>query len=445
MPALPPSTGDCAEAPILADVSPSSDRPPSVDRLARSLTDSGLPHPLRVEVARAAIAEGDHEHAEARARRRRRQFLQPVINGTGVLLHTNLGRAPVAHTHTATYSNLELDLRTGKRGSRQKAVGDLIAAASGAEAAVVVNNCAGAVLLALAALATGKGVAVSRGELVEIGGGFRIPDVMVQSGARLVEVGTTNRTRLADYQRVVANGDVEVVMHVHRSNYRIEGFTESVPINSLAGLDVPVVADLGSGLLDTACPWLDGPPPSWLNGEPGVRQVLAGGTDLVLFSGDKLLGGPQAGIIAGRQDLVDRCAGHPLARALRPGSLVLEALQNVLLAYLDRRGADIPFWRMATTTLDELERRSRYLEGVSGAKAVRLESVPGGGTMPGVVIPSWGLRLPGDCVGELRDRERPLIARTDGDTTVIDLRTIDPDDDSEVARALAALADGEAP
>src|SRR5690606_12698494 len=197
---------------------------------------------------------------------------------------------------------------------------------------IVVNNGAAAVLLVLAALATGRDVVVSRGELVEIGGGFRVPEVMEQSGARLVEVGTTNRTRLADYKRVVddPDRDTALVLQVHKSHYRIVGFTESVRTSELATLPVPLVCDIGSGLLDAACPWLPEGPRSWLQGEPAARQVLADGAALVTFSGDKLLGGPQAGIIAGRADLVEACARHPLARALRPGSLVLGALQQLL-------------------------------------------------------------------------------------------------------------------
>ncbi len=431
---------------ILAPVSDSAGRPPSVDVLARSIRASGLPHPLLVEIARDAIATGRTNEADVLARRRSRRLLTAVINGTGVLLHTNLGRAPVGLSIEASYSNLEFDLGTGKRGSRHRAVGELIATATGAEAALVVNNCAGAVLLALGALA-GRGgrVAVSRGELVEIGGGFRIPDVMAQSGATMVEVGTTNRTRLADFQRAHADGPLAVALHVHRSNYRIEGFTESVSIAQLASLDTTIVADIGSGLLDATCPWLSTPPPSWLNGEPAARQSLAAGADLVLFSGDKLLGGPQAGIIAGRSELVAACAAHPLARALRPGGLVLSALQTVLLAYLRRDGDAIPFWRLATTPLSELSGRAheiaeqvRARTDTRGLEVIDTASVPGGGTLPGVTIPSIGLSVRGDLTADLRERDRPLIARIDGTRTIVDLRTIDPSDDAEVVEALSA-------
>ena len=411
------------------------------------MSGTGLPHPLLVEIAREAIASGRPQDASDRARLRSRRLLTPVLNGTGVLLHTNLGRAPVAASRDATFTNLELDLATGKRGSRHHAVGDLLATASGAEAAIVVNNCAGAVLLTLAALADkGRRVAVSRGELVEFGGGFRIPDVMAQSGAELVEVGTTNRTRLADYERANAASPLTLALHVHRSNYRIEGFTESVSVSELARLGVTVVSDIGSGLLDAACPWLDGPPPAWLAGEPAARQTLAAGADLVLFSGDKLLGGPQAGVIAGRADLVAACAEHPLARALRPGGLVLGSLQEVLLAYLRRDGDAIPFWRMATLPLSLLRARAEAIiervsaPGLNVVVAVAdTEAVPGGGTLPGVTFPSVGLVIDGDHTVAFRDRPRPLIARIDGHRTLIDLRTVDPHDDPDIADAIAAV------
>ncbi len=415
-------------------------RPPSVDRLARSLASSGLPHPVLVDVARQVIADGRVDDAATEAARVRRRLLHGVINGTGVLLHTNLGRAPVASHTEATATNLEFDLDAGVRGSRQRGIGALLATACGAEAAMVVNNCAGAVLLALAAVAGGRSAAVSRGELVEIGGGFRIPDVMAQSGARLVEVGTTNRTRLADFRAAeAANDDLAAVLSVHRSNYRIVGFTESVSIAELASLETPVIADIGSGLLDAACPWLDGPPPPWLADEPAARQTIAAGADLVLFSGDKLFGGPQAGVIAGRADLVAACGRHPLARALRPGGLVISAMQDTTLAYLDRRGTDIPFWRMATVSLGELRDRADALVARVGdrCEVVPTNAVPGGGTLPGTTIDSIGIRLRGDHSARLRQGERPLICRVDDGATIVDLRTIDPDDDDLVGTLLA--------
>ncbi len=413
-------------------------RPPSVDVLARSLADIGLPHPLLVDAARAAIAERDPDSARSRAVAGARALLGPVLNATGVLLHTNLGRAPFPVAHPAAYTNLEIDLDSGRRGSRRGHAGSLLARAGGAEAALVVNNGAGAVLLVLAALARSRGVVVSRGELVEIGGGFRVPDVMAESGARLVEVGTTNRTRRADYERALAEpgADVALVLKVHRSNYRISGFTEDATVAEVAGLGPPLAVDLGSGLLDASCPWLpDGPPP-WLRDEPAVRQTLGAGAALVVFSGDKLLGGPQAGVIAGRSELVEACARQPLYRALRPGGMVLAALQALALAYLRRDAAAVPFWRMAGAPVAGLRRRA---EGLGVGRVVDCSSVTGGGTLPGVEIPSAGVALDGDRTAALRALAPPVIARVDHGVTICDLRTIEPADDDRLARAIEAV------
>jgi L-seryl-tRNA(Ser) seleniumtransferase len=392
---------------------------------------------MLVEAARAAIDSGDPDQARTIAYGMARRMLRPVINGTGTLLHTNLGRAPMAWEQAATYTNLELDLTTGERGSRMATAPALIARACGAEAALVVNNCASALMLVLAGIAEGKGVVVSRGELVEIGGGFRVPDVMERSGARLIEVGTTNRTRLADFERAVDEhgDDAGVVLQVHQSNYKIVGFTEAPRTAELATLDRPLVADIGSGLLDSRCPWLDGGPPGWLDDEPAARQTLEAGADLITFSGDKLFGGPQAGIIAGRKDLIDVCARHPLARALRPGSLVLGALQTTALAYLEGDGDAIPFWRMAAIPVDTLRARA---EALGVGSPVDLMSTPGGGTLPEVEIASAGVAIDGDHRDRLRNREQPLIARVVKGRTSVDLRTVDPVDDAEVAAALSA-------
>jgi L-seryl-tRNA(Ser) seleniumtransferase len=419
-------------------------RPPSVDSLARSLASTGLPAPLLVDVAREAIAAGDPGSAESRAEVLKRALLQPVVNATGVLLHTNLGRAPLAWSQPAAATNLELDLTTGQRGSRHAHCGRLVARLCGSEAALVVNNNAGAVLLALAALARGREVVVSRGESVEIGGGFRVPEVMEQSGARLVDVGTTNRTRSEDYERAVqqAGADVALILKVHPSNYRIEGFVEEAPIRGLSELGVPVMADLGSGLLDEACPWLPSGPPAWLAGEPGARQTLEAGAEVVTFSGDKLLGGPQAGIVAGRAELVAACSSHPLARALRPGALVLGALQDVLLSYLRRDAATtVPFWRMATVPEDELRRRAEAISSAVGGTAavVPTESLPGAGSLPGTVIPSFGLALDGDRRTELREAKPPIIARVREQRTYLDLRTVEPSYDGHLRATLASL------
>lgn len=423
-----------------------AERPPSVDTLARSLAPSGLPHPICVDIARVAIEAGDVESAAARAREFRRTLLTPVVNATGVLLHTNLGRAPLGHHQDAAAQTVEFDLATGSRGSRQRAVGQLFARLVGAEAAMVVNNNAAAVLLVLAALGAGRDVPVSRGESVEIGGSFRVPDVMEQSGARLVDVGTTNRTRLDDYRRAVDRPglDVAMVLKVHPSNYRVEGFVEDTPVRELATLGVPVVADIGSGLVDATCPWLPGAPPAWLAGEPAALQSLADGAALVTFSGDKLLGGPQAGIIAGRADLVERCMQHPLARALRPGGLVLGSLQETALVYLDKRVVtDIAFWAMVATPVAELRLRAESIVEVvrSAHPAVvagPMESLPGAGSAPGVTMASFGLELDGDLTADLRRFDPPVIARSRDDRTYLDLRSVRASDDAVVAEALLA-------
>ncbi len=420
------------------------ERPPSVDALARSIADSGLPHPILVDIARAAITAGDPASAAARADEFRRTLLSPVINATGVLLHTNLGRAPLAIVHPPRPQTIEFDLATGERGSRQRAVGQLLAKLCGAEDAIVVNNNAAAVLLVLATLAAGRDVAVSRGESVEIGGAFRVPEVLEQSGARLVDVGTTNRTRLSDYQRAVVRpgNDIAVVLKVHPSNYRVDGFVESTPVADLATLGVPLVVDIGSGLMDAGVPWLSGPPPAWLAGEPAAIQTLEAGAALVTFSGDKLLGGPQAGIIAGRRDLVAACAEHPLARALRCGGHVLGALQQVLLSYLARTVVtDIPFWRMVTQPVDTLRERADEIVAAAGVgAATATDSVPGAGSAPGVTIPSYGIVIDGDHLAALRAHATPVVARVREGRTHLDLCSVDSSDDATVIEALAGLA-----
>ncbi|MGI9596846.1 MAG: aminotransferase class V-fold PLP-dependent enzyme, partial [Acidimicrobiales bacterium] len=261
---------------------------------------------------------------------------------------------------------------------------------------------------------------------------------------RLVEVGTTNRSRFADYANAIENDeDLALILKVHRSNYEIVGFTEDVEVSALRQLDVPIVADIGSGLLDSACPWLSGPPPKWLNDEPAARQTLSAGADRVLFSGDKLFGGPQAGIIAGDRELVERCGRHPLARALRPGDLVLQALQATTMAYLDRRGDDIPFWRMASVDVSDLEARAKTIcdevavpAGGTEPQPVDTEAVPGGGTLPTVTFPSFGIKVDHDITEPLRAADRPIVARVEQGSTVLDLRTVFPDDDALIATAI---------
>lgn len=433
---------------------------PAVDRLAGELADVfDLPAPLLVAVARDAVDEarrgllaGRPADAVEEARRRATTLasarLRRLVNATGVLLHTNLGRAPLdadaAERGAAAwrdYTNLEFDLATGHRGRRARWIRSLVATLTGADDALVVNNNAGALVLALAALAgPGGRVAVSRGELIEIGGSFRLPELMTAAGVRLVEVGTTNRTHLADY-----DVDADVILKVHPSNYRVEGFTASADWRELARLasrrGVPFVADLGSGLLDERTPWLpDGPPP-WLGGEPGARQVLASGADVVLFSGDKLLGGPQAGIVAGKGAAVSLMAAHPLARALRVDAATSAALAATLERYADGTAAGLPFWRMATLPRVELQERCVGVLEASGASGAVVEgaSVVGAGSAPGSEIPTPVLRLDGDAEAwwrRLLDHEPPVIVRRRDAAVVIDLRTVDPEDDAVVTEAL---------
>ena len=424
--------------------------PPSVDSIARQLSQtSSLPHSLLVDCARRAIAQSPTDAittAEQFASELSTALLTDVVNATGVLLHTNLGRAPLAHTVAARPSNIEFNLATGERGSRQTAVSSLVSSLIGAEAAIVVNNNAAAVMLVLAALAQGRDVAVSRGESVEIGGGFRIPDVMEQSGARLIDVGTTNRTRLRDYSKAIENkrNDIALLMKIHPSNFAIEGFTESTTVEQLATLSVPVVSDIGSGLLDNTSPWLHGHTPSvpsWLVNEPAAKQALTEGASLVTFSGDKLLGGPQCGIIAGRADLVAACAAHPLMRALRPGSHTMLLLQQVLLSYAARTVCtDVPFWKMVATSSSELRSRAENIVSSAGiGSVVELDSLIGAGSAPGSTIASVGVSIPGDVRANLRSHSIPVIARTLGNNTYIDMRSISPDDDHIVVQAISHL------
>ncbi len=432
---------------------------PSVERVLGRL--DGLPHELSADAARGAIADARAaiddgaspteadviDDARARVAMMRARLLQPVVNATGVLLHTNLGRAPIGEEALAAVnaigrgaSNLEFRLETGTRGSRHDHAGTLLARAVGAEAGLVVNNNAAAVLLALGALARGREVVVSRGELVEIGGGFRVPEIMAESGCRLIEVGTTNRTRRADYELAITEVTA-LLLKVHASNYRMIGFTEATEVGALASLGPTVMVDAGSGLLDDTTPWLPARP-AWLRDEPGVRQAIDAGADVVTFSGDKLLGGPQAGVIVGRADLVAMIAKHPLARAMRADKMTLAALQQVALVYLSGDATSIPLWRMATASLDELRRRAeRVLEKVAGARVVDTEAVAGGGSLPGLTIPSVGVAVQPTNASSAMDtlRVHGVVARTEADLIVCDLRSVDPADDTLVTAALASL------
>jgi L-seryl-tRNA(Ser) seleniumtransferase len=416
-------------------------------------TDADAPDPATENpLADAVMAD-----AIARLEHVRGRLLRPVVNATGVLLHTNLGRAPIGEGALAAatavgrgYANLEYRLDEGRRGSRDDHAGSLLAQACGAEAGLVVNNGAAAVLLVLAALARGGSVVVARGELVEIGGGFRIPEILAESGARLVEVGTTNRTRRADYERAVDDGTA-AVLKVHTSNYRMVGFVASASVAELATLGPPVIVDAGSGLLDETAPWLPGGAPHWLRDEPGVRQCLTAGATLVTFSGDKLLGGPQAGIILGRADAVARVAAHPLARAVRADKLTLAALQDVALAYLAGDATRIPLWHMAQQSVESLRARAEEIARRVGArvKVVDTEAVAGGGALPGLTIPSVGVAVEvspqSPQSGLARLRTAGVVARADERAVVCDLRTVHPADDEQLAVALAALVTPPAP
>jgi L-seryl-tRNA(Ser) seleniumtransferase len=427
---------------------------PAVDSLARELAASyDIGHPIAVAIARDTLSDaraGRVDDPVADARRRVSRLagsrLRTVVNATGVLLHTNLGRAPFPTAAVpAGYTTLEFDLADGTRGERGGYLHRLIAATVGAEAALAVNNNAGALLLALAALAGAGGeVAVSRGELIEIGGSFRLPDLMAASGATLVEVGTTNRTRRSDIANVA--GRVDALLKVHPSNYRVEGFTESVGFAAMAEIAresvTPFIADLGSGLLDTRTPWLEGGPPAWLVGEPGARQTIADGADVVLFSGDKLLGGPQAGIAAGTAAAIRAMATHPLARALRIDHRRIASLTGLFELYAAGRGAEIPFWTMATAPSEEIEARARLVLKESGVAAEMVEgsALPGAGSVPGSAIPTPVIRLAGDADAAwhaLADHDPPVVASRKDGATVVNLRSVLPEEDRVVAAALA--------
>ena len=383
--------------------------------------------------------------------RRRAGRLTRVVNATGVVLHTNLGRAPLstaaraAVAEAAGYTTLEYDLDRGTRGSRTRHVGALAAELCGTETATAVNNGAAALLLVLAALASGRDVIVSRGELIEIGGSYRLPDVMAASGARLVEVGTTNRTRLSDYRAAITD-DTALLLKVHRSNYDVVGFTEEVPLAALAELGrdqrVPVVYDLGSGL-PRAAP--DGP----LAGEPTVEASVRAGVDLTIFSGDKLLGGPQAGLIAGRTDLLRRCEQHPMARAVRLDKLQRAALEATLESHLrDDLPMDLPTIAMLHADPAGLRERADWMaaELGEGAEVVATSGLVGGGASPGVSLASFAVALgTDDPVGlaqRLRHGELPVIARVEDDRVLLDLRTVPPSQDAEVVDAVLGSREG---
>ena len=415
---------------------------PSVDELARGSSD-----PLAVEAARAVLARareqvtagavpGDLAGAlEEELRAARAPSLRRVLNATGVIVHTNLGRAPLAeealaqvHEVARGYSNLELDLAEGARGSRQDHCAAILSRLTGAEAALVVNNNAAAVLLALAALAEGREVIVSRGELLEIGDGFRIPEVLARSGARLVEVGTTNRTRAADYERAVGP-ETALLLRVHQSNFRVVGFTELPSLPEVAAVahlhDLPLVDDLGSGVLAD------------LPGEPSAKEALAAGADLVCFSGDKLLGGPQAGIVVGRADLVERLLRHPLQRALRPDKLSLAALEGTLRLYLDAPER-IPVLRMLHEDGQAVRARAERLAALVGGTVEETVGRVGGGALPLAELASFACAVEESLAAPLRAGEPPVVGIVRDGKLLLDCRTLADGEIDEVAAAVHA-------
>ena len=375
--------------------------------------------------------------------------LRPVINASGVIVHTNLGRAPLSKAAVQAasevalgYSNLEYDLEQGRRGSRLLHAEELLVRLTGAEAVLVVNNNASAVLLALTVLAKRRRVLIARTQLIEIGGGFRIPDVMAQSGAKLVEIGTTNRVHLRDYQQAIDEQPIKLVMRAHRSNFAIIGFHTEPELREIAEVahaaELPVVDDLGSGtLIDTA--------PFGLGHEPTVQESLTQGADLVTFSGDKLLGGPQAGIIVGRKDLVDKLKKHPLARAIRADKLALASLSATLLHYLkDESLKEIPVWRMIAASEQALQERVLgWITAIGVGEMVKGESTVGGGSLPGQILPTVLLVLPGSrptkLLAQLRDANPPVIARIQDDRVVLDPRTILPEQDGPLIKVVSNI------
>ena len=421
---------------------------PSVDELTRGKED-----PLAVDAARIVLARareeiqagadpGDlearlgDELAAARSARLRR-----TLNATGVVVHTNLGRAPLAEAALDRvrevgrgYSNLEYDLSAGTRGSRQDHVAGILRRLTGAEAALVVNNNAAAVLLALAALAEGREVLVSRGELIEIGDGFRIPDVLARSGARLVEVGTTNRTRAADYDKAIGP-ETALLLRVHQSNFRLVGFTELPSVAELAKVaqrhELPLVDDLGSGALTPSNSLL-------LSEEPSVRESLEAGADLVCFSGDKLLGGPQAGIVVGNAELVERLRRHPLQRAVRADKLTLAALEGTLALYLEPERAlrEVPVLRMALEDADAVRGRAVRLAELTGGEVEETVGRIGGGALPLAELPSFACAVEEELAAPLRAGEPPVVGVVRDGRLLLDCRTLSDAETEEVAAAV---------
>ena len=375
--------------------------------------------------------------------------LKPVINATGIILHTNLGRAPLStetlqamQTVAADYSNLEFDLAAGKRGKRWLHTEELLQRLTGAESALVVNNNAAAVMLVLSALARGKRVVIAHSQLVEIGGGFRVPDVMRQSGAKLVAVGTTNRVHVADYERAIKEESPALVLTAHHSNFKIIGFTTEPELSEIAAVThvagLPLINDLGSGaLLDTAA--------YGLKHEPTVQEALAAGADVICFSGDKLLGGPQAGIIIGRADLLAKVKRHPLARAMRADKLCLAGISATLIHYLKGEAtAKIPVWQMISMDSAIIRQRAEaWRASLKFGEIIAGKSMVGGGSLPEESLPTWLLALTvkkaNQFLSQLRSQSQPIIARIEDGQVVLDPRTVFPELDTQVIESLRQL------
>jgi L-seryl-tRNA(Ser) seleniumtransferase len=421
---------------------------PSVDRLATAVARAEL------QARREEILDGGGAGDDAavdlveRARARLRPRLRRVLNATGVVVHTNLGRSPLAAEAQAAvarvaagYSNLELDLRSGERGSRHDHVEELLRELTGAQAAIAVNNCAAAVLLAVAALAGGRDTIVSRGQLIEIGGGFRIPEILGVAGTRLVEVGTTNRTRRADYERALAAAGEHAgaILRAHPSNFRTVGYVEEVEIEELCELGAPVIDDVGSGVLADDV--------ELLAGEPPVRRSVRAGAALIAFSGDKLLGGPQAGLLVGTRAAVDACRRHPLARALRIDKLSLAALEATLALHRDPAAARraLPVLAMLESDDATLSRRADTLAAAIGGTVVASTARVGGGALPLLELPGPVVAIDPGAGGAtalaaaLRAGEPAVVGRIHDGLLLLDPRTLTDDEARDVARAVSAV------
>ncbi len=437
---------------------------PSVDAVLGELRGNGSwPHALAVEAARTAIERAREAvkagaeapdigtitaEAEAILEELARPSLRRVVNATGVILQTNLGRAPLSERAMAAmaeaardYTNLEFDVAEGSRGSRHEHVRDLLRRTTGADDGLAVNNNAAALLMALHVFAQGREVIVSRGEAVEIGGRFRIPDVLRESGAELVEVGTTNRTYVEDYANAI-NEETAAILRVHRSNFQVTGFTARPELGDLAALarehGVLLLDDLGSGCLVETADYS-------VEHEPTVRESLDGGADLTLFSGDKLLGGPQCGLVVGQGELVATLRRHPLARALRVDKLTIAALNATLMAYVGgTEREEIPVWRMLALEREHLEPRARAWAEAGGGRVVESRSMIGGGAAPGAGRTTWCAALQGEQGGEglarsLREADPPIVARVEAGETLLDPRTVAEGDDEHVTAAIEGL------